>query len=90
MSGSAALVENGRVVGVVCFGPGMVEHSRTPDGEQRWCFSCRARRTFCKVVDVPAEPSYYGPAVEIRCDVCGQPDGDLFPGRSREWVEADW
>lgn len=55
-----------------------------PDSE-RWCFSCRARREFRYVVKAAVEPSYYDPNPSIRCGTCGLMDGDLFPGRTREW-----
>ncbi|MGC5249641.1 hypothetical protein ACPXB3_22285 [Gordonia sp. DT219] len=64
----------------------MTETLRRPDGE-RWCFRCRARRVFQYVVDAPTEPSYYGPNTRIECGTCHLTDGDLFPGRSREWED---
>lgn len=70
----------------VCFGPPMEEYSRKALGE-RWCFRCRRRRPFDRVVLVPTRPSYYGPEVSVRCEN-GHDDGDLFPGRYREWEEA--
>jgi hypothetical protein len=70
---------------VVCFGPPVEEGVRTPDGE-RWCFVCRKRRLFDFVVMAPTEPSYYGPYPLIVGE-CRHVDGDLFPGRIREWDE---
>jgi hypothetical protein len=70
----------------ICRGPAMREIRRDDLGE-RWCFGCRARRPFVFIVSAPVEPSYYGPSGGIECDR-GHYDGDLFPGRSREWVEA--
>ena len=69
----------------ICFGPEMAEVRREPDGE-RWCFVCRKRRRFDFVVRAPVEPSYYGPNPFIECEK-GHEDGDLFPGRYREWGE---
>jgi len=62
------------------------EVKREPDGE-RWCFQCRKRRVFEYVVSAPVEMSYYGPRCSIECSVCHLSDGDLFPGRFREWGE---
>lgn len=71
---------------VVCYGPPMEEVRREPDGE-RWCFVCRQRRRFDFVVHAPTEPSYYGPSPSI-VDERGHVDGDLFPGRIREWGDT--
>lgn len=71
----------------------MEEVSRTPHGDERWCFKCRKRQPFVKAVMAPIVTSlddtgaYYGPHAEIRCGVCGLMDGDCFPGTSREWAE---
>ena len=71
--------------GVVVCGPGpMVERRREPQGE-RWCFQCRRRVDFDFVVRVEVEPSYWGPDASVECRPAGHIDGDLFPGRSREW-----
>lgn len=66
-------------------GTRMKEHSREPHGELRWCFRCRAHRQFWLVVKVPDGLSYYGPEASVRCTICDTSDGDLFPGRYREW-----
>lgn len=71
---------------VICCGPIMREHVRRPDGE-RWCFRCRTHRQFEYVVKVPVGESYYGPYQYIECGTCHLLDGDLFPGRFREWDE---
>lgn len=71
----------------VCFGPAMEVVSEDDRGE-RWCFTCRQRRPFTLTVTAPVEPSYYGPSFSIHCDR-GHDDGDLFPGRIREWSEFD-
>lgn len=53
----------------------------------RWCFRCRKRVTFTRTVHVPTDPmSYYGPHTTIECER-GHGNGDLFPGRWREWAE---
>jgi hypothetical protein len=53
----------------------------------RWCFYCRKRVKFIRRVHVPTDPmSYYGPHVTLKCER-GHEDGDLFPGRWREWTE---
>jgi hypothetical protein len=70
---------------VVC-GTRMKEYSRTSEGI-RWCFACRKRVEFQRVVTIPDGMSYYGPSISIDCTNCGAYDGDLFPGRYREWVE---
>lgn len=66
------------------YGPPMEEIVRESQGE-RWCFRCRKQREFVYTVSAPTEPSYYGPNPAVRCTVCDLIDGDLFPGRSREW-----
>lgn len=72
----------------ICRGPKMeVIHSESLG--ERWCFRCRKRREFFYRVSAPIEPSYYDPNPSIRCDTWGHIDGDLFPGRSREW-EGDY
>lgn len=71
---------------IVC-GTHMVEHSRRSEGV-KWCFRCRTRVEFVRIVMVPDGPSYYGPSVHIECSKCGIYDGDLFPGWSREWEEV--
>ena len=68
----------------ICYGPPMKEIHREDLGE-RWCFVCHKRREFAYIVTAPTEPSYYGPNPEIKCLACESMDGDLFPGRSREW-----
>jgi hypothetical protein len=70
----------------ICYGPPMEEVRRDFDGV-RWCFVCRKQRRFDFVVDAPTEPSYYGPNAGIECEN-GHTDGDLFPGRVREWSEG--
>jgi hypothetical protein len=69
------------------YGPPMEEVHRESVGV-RWCFVCRKRRSFDYVVKAPTEPSYYGPSPSIVGE-CGHLDGDLFPGRYREWVEPE-
>lgn len=76
-------VSDGKVT--VCHGPRMVEVKRVPDGEERWCFRCRKRSLFEFVVDAPTEISYYGPNPRIECVGGHHEDGDMFPGRFREW-----
>lgn len=70
--------------GVICHEE-MREVVRRPDGEPRWCFRCRKVRVFEYVVLAPVGISYYGPTPAIECGTCHLMDGDLFPGRSREW-----
>jgi hypothetical protein len=60
---------------------------RRPHGEPRWCFRCRKVRPFIFRVMSPVGMSYYGPVPSIRCGTCDLVDGDLFPGRQREWEE---
>lgn len=67
----------------ICWTP-MTEVCRSPDGE-RWCFVCRKRNEFERVTECPADDSWYGPSQRIECAVCKTVDGDLFPGRYREW-----
>jgi len=65
-------------------GPTMREVKRESQGE-KWCFRCRKRRDFLFIVTAPIEPDWYGPTASIRCAHCNLQDGDLFPGREREW-----
>ncbi|MGI8404449.1 MAG: hypothetical protein ACR2OE_06745, partial [Thermomicrobiales bacterium] len=56
----------------------MHEVQRRPDGEPRWCFACRSRQPFERVVTAPDDlMSSYGPTTSIRCGHCGQEDTDL-------------
>ncbi len=70
--------------GVLCQPAEGTRIDRHPKGE-RWCFICRGRRPFELVLVVEPFPSYYAPSPSIRCADCGSVDGDLFPGRIREW-----
>lgn len=70
----------------ICRGPEMVTAVDKPDGELRWCFTCRKHVEFRFIVEAPKEPSYWGPVPSIQCPD-GHIDGDLFPGRAREWDE---
>lgn len=65
-------------------GPEMREVKREGRGE-RYCFRCRTRREFWFIVTAPIVPDWYGPNCDIRCGHCHKSDGDLFPGREREW-----
>lgn len=55
-----------------------------PHGDPRWCFRCRKRVPFRFIVRGEIEPSYYEPVPDVRCEA-GHSDGDMFPGRFREW-----
>lgn len=71
---------------VIMCGPGpLVEKVRKPDGETRWCFQCRARVSFDYVYRDTPEPTYWGGVPSIECRERGHHNGDLFPGRYREW-----
>jgi hypothetical protein len=70
--------------GALC-GPATKEATRRPNGHPRWCYHCRTRRTFHFVTRVPDPSSYYGPTPSVECATCGTRDGDMFPGRYREW-----
>jgi hypothetical protein len=67
---------------------------RKSDGE-RWCFICRKRRLFERVMNAPIIPEnptiddlpWYGPRTWIECSHCHTTDGDCFPGTEREWHE---
>jgi hypothetical protein len=67
-------------------GTRMKEHSRRSEGV-KWCFRCRRRSVFQRVISAPDGLSYYGPSVWIECAHCKAVDGDLFPGWTREWNE---
>jgi hypothetical protein len=51
----------------------------------RWCFVCRKRTEFVFIVKDTVEMSYWGPTASVECERRGHYDGDLFPGRYREW-----
>lgn len=72
--------------GVTICGTRMREVSRALEREA-WCFGCRKRTQHERVISVPDGISYYGPSVWIECGSCHLTDGDLFPGRYREWME---
>jgi hypothetical protein len=80
------ILEGEKQVGTLCREPSM-EVSRKPDGEERWCFYCRKRTTFERVITMPTFPSYYGPNFSVRCTRAGHDDGDMFPGYYRVWGE---
>lgn len=83
----APLVMDGEVVGTIC-GPGEMRRFRDePNGDPRWCFTCRKVREFRFTVDDEIEPNYYGPIAAVRCGTCDTVDGDCFPGWSRRWDE---
>ena len=66
------------------YGPEMVEVKRESEGV-KWCFHCRKHREFFYIVTAPVVMDWYGPNADIRCGACNTSDGDLFPGREREW-----
>lgn len=68
----------------ICYSAEHREVKRESQGE-KWCFKCRKRREFWFTVTAPIEPDWYGPTCAIRCGHCNTQDGDLFPGREREW-----
>ena len=76
----------------ICRGPAMEEVRRRPDREA-WCFICRKRRQFERVVTAPVMPKkptkhnlpWYGPSTHIECGTCKTWDGDCFPGSGRDW-----
>ncbi len=70
---------------IVCGPSDVYEHARRPNGEPRWCFKCRAIRSCEFVLRGDREPTYYAPWPSIECVTCGTSNGDLFPGRYREW-----
>lgn len=77
------------VCGAIC-GEQLEETVRRPNGEERFCFVCRKKRAFEFVVLAPVDMlSYYGPTPKIECATCHTTDGDMFPGREREWQE-EW
>ncbi len=72
--------------GAICGEP-LKEVMRRTDGDIRHCFHCRVKRRFEYVVMSPVGLSYYGPTPGIECATCHKADGDLFPGREREWED---
>lgn len=84
---TAPIVMDGEPIGFIC-GPGPMERViDEPDGDPRWCFTCRTVRPFRFTVDREIELSYYGPTPAIRCAVCQTSDGDCFPGNYRTWED---
>lgn len=73
--------------GVTICRPGAIEEIVRDEIETRWCFVCRARRMFVYVVAREVGPSWYEPNQSIRCATSDHIDGDLFPGRAREWED---
>lgn len=64
-------------------GPTKVIHREALD--TRWCFVCRKRVEFEFTLTATVEPSYYDPNPAIHCVPGHHWNGDVFPGRSREW-----
>ncbi len=75
----------------ICHGPEMTEHKRWDEGVL-WCFQCRKRVQFWQVLrvasieDIIATMGFWTHDRTMECER-GHVDGDLFPGRSREWDE---
>lgn len=76
---------DGDVVHINRSGP--TEEIHNEDLGEKWCFVCRSRNRFIYSVTAEIEPSYYAPNPHIKCSRCGAENGDLFPGRIREWEE---
>ena len=76
---------------IICRGPKMTEFKRWDEGVH-WCFTCRKRVQFWQIVrkasneDAEASLGFWSYTRGIECER-GHPDGDLFPGRTREWDE---
>lgn len=81
---SCETVPYGDTAVTICYGAEHREVRRESEGV-KWCFQCRKRAEFFYVVTTPIVPDYYGPMANIRCGSCDASDGDLFPGREREW-----
>jgi hypothetical protein len=58
---------------------------RREDLDERWCFVCRKRRMFEFTLSGETGESWYGPNPAVKCTTCHTTDGDLSPGRNREW-----
>jgi hypothetical protein len=69
---------------IVC-GPGMREVAREESAGIQWCFRCRKRVEFTDRLMADIQPSYYEPNWVRKCPK-GHEDGDLFPGRWREFT----
>jgi hypothetical protein len=75
-------------VSVIVCGENFRVLSEEQDGVARWCFRCRQRVEFNRVITAPTDIySYYGPNATILCER-GHVNGDLFPGYTREWFEG--
>lgn len=76
---------------IICRGPEMTEHKRWDEGVL-WCFQCRKRVQFWQIVkvasreDIEATMGFWTHSRTIECER-GHVNGDLFPGRWREWDE---
>lgn len=69
---------------VVCL-PGATEVIRRESMGVKWCFVCRERVEFEFTVTREIAPSYYDPNPGVHCVPGHHWNGDLFPGRYREW-----
>jgi hypothetical protein len=69
---------------VVCM-PGETHVVKSEGLGERWCFRCRRKVDFLFTVTSEIEMSYYSPWPQVACMPAGHVDGDLFPGRYREW-----
>lgn len=74
----------GDTIVTICHGGEHREVKRRSEGV-KWCFHCRKRQEFWFIVTAPIVPDWYGPIADVRCGHCNASDGDLFPGREREW-----
>lgn len=64
--------------------PGKTEVIKTTPREIKWCFVCRKCVEFTDYLIAEIEPLYYDPWWRRTCPR-GHDDGDLFPGRYREY-----
>lgn len=69
---------------ILCLIAGPTVVLREAREPERWCFRCRKRHAGTSVLLDYAEPSYYDPIWQYRCDGC-HGDHRLFPGW--EWAE---
>lgn len=50
-----------------------------------FCFHCRKDTTHFQTLVEKTTPTYWGPTSKVVCGDCGSIDGDIFPGKDRNY-----
>lgn len=50
-----------------------------------YCFHCRKDTAHLQTLVETAAATYWGPKIQVNCGECGAVDGDIFPGRERNY-----